>query len=84
MTMTELIERTKQQMAVITGLSPETVNRLDPSETGWNVGIDMLEHRSIPRTHDLLANFEVTLDGGGNITCWRRVGRFVRCQQAEG
>lgn len=84
MNVTELIERTKQQMAAITGLSPETVSRLDPAEHGWNVGIDMLEHRSIPRTHDLLATFEVSLDDGGNITCWRRIGRFVRCQQVEG
>jgi hypothetical protein len=84
MTMPELIERTKQQMEAITGLSPETVSRLDPADSGWNVGIDMLEHRSIPRTHDLLASFEVSLDDDGNIQRWRRIGRFVRCQQAEG
>lgn len=84
MTMSELISRTKQQMEVITGLCPETVSRLDRAESGWNLGIDMLEHSSIPRTHDLLASFEVTLDEAGNVQCWRRTGRFVRCQQVEG
>ncbi len=84
MNMPELIARTKKQMEAITGLSSETVSRLDPAETGWSVGIDMLEHQSIPRTHDLLASFEVSLDDAGNIQRWRRIGRFVRCQQAEG
>jgi hypothetical protein len=84
MTMTELIARTKKQMEDITGLAPETVSRLDRAEGGWNVGIDMLEHRSIPRTYDLLASFEVSLDENGNIQTWHRTGRFVRCQQTEG
>jgi len=83
MEMTELIERTKRQMAAITGLSPETVSRLDRSDEGWNVGIDMLEHSSIPRTHDLLASFDVAIDGDGTIQRWRRTGRFVRCQAQE-
>ena len=84
MNMPDLIERTKHQMEAITGLHSETVSRLDPADAGWNVGIDMLEHQSIPRTQDLLASFDVTLDGDGNIQRWRRIGRFVRCQQAEG
>ena len=83
MEMTELIERTKRQMASITGLLPETVSRLDRCEEGWNVGIDMLEHRSIPRTHDLLASFDVALDGDGTIQRWRRTGRFVRCHAQD-
>ena len=84
MTMSELILKTKEQMGAITGLAPETVSRLDRAEHGWRLGIDMLEHSSIPRTQDLLASFEVTIDEEGNIQCWRRTGRFVRCQQIEG
>jgi hypothetical protein len=84
MNMTELIARTKKQMEAITGLAPETVSRLDRAENGWSVAIDMLEHSSIPRTHDLLASFEVSLDPDGNIQNWHRTGRFVRCQQTEG
>jgi len=85
MNMTELIARTKKQMEAITGLAPETVSRLDrAAEGGWSIGIDMLEHKSIPRTYDLLASFEVSLDDDGNIQNWHRTGRFVRCQQTEG
>jgi hypothetical protein len=83
MNVPELIARTKKQMEVITGLAPETVSRLDPAESGWNVGIDMLEHSAIPRTRDLLASFDVAVDGEGNIQRWRRTSRFVRGDQAE-
>jgi hypothetical protein len=83
MNVPDLIDRTKVQMQKITGLPADTVSRLDPSETGWMMGIDMLEHRSVPRTQDLLASFEVVLDQDGTITRWRRTGRFVRNQNAD-
>jgi hypothetical protein len=82
MDVTEIVERTKRQMASITGLSPETVARFDREDTGgWSVAIDMVEHRAIPRTNDLLASFEVKLDPLGNVLRWRRLGRFQRCHQ---
>ena len=78
--LTTLIEDTKRQMTVITGLSPETVSEFDRAEQGWRLNIDMLEHRSIPRTQDLLASFEVELDDAGHVARWRRTGRFMRGQ----
>jgi len=84
MDLTEIIERTKRDMAAITGLPPDTVSRLDPGESGWTIGIDMIEHKSIPRTQDLIASFEVLLDREGRIQRWRRTGRFHRAQGGEG
>jgi hypothetical protein len=78
--LTDLIEQTKRQMSAITGLTSDTVSRFDRSDEGWTLGIDMLEHRSVPRTQDLLASFEVLLDEDGRVTRWRRTGRFVRGQ----
>jgi hypothetical protein len=83
MNVPDLISRTKIQMQQITGLPAETVSRCNQAETGWMLGIDMLEHRSVPRTQDLLASFEVNLDENGTITSWRRTGRFLRNQNAE-
>ncbi len=80
-TLVDLACETKRQMAAITGLTPDTISRLDRAEGGWALSIDMLEHRSIPRTQDLLASFEVKLDDDGRVTSWQRVGRFVRGQQ---
>jgi hypothetical protein len=76
-----LVAHTKRQMTDITGLPPDTISRCDRSDDGFVLSIDMLEHRSVPRTQDLLASFEVALDGEGHVTRWRRTGRFVRGQQ---
>ncbi len=80
-TLIDLADETKRQMAAITGLIPDTISRLDRAEGGWALSIDMLEHRSVPRTQDLLASFEVKLDTEGRVTSWQRIGRFVRGQQ---
>ena len=75
-----LVEDTKRQMTSITGLQYDTISQFDPAEDGWTLVIDMLEHRSIPRTQDLLCSFEVALDHAGHVTRWRRTGRFTRGQ----
>ncbi len=75
-----LVEAAKRQMTEITGLPTDTVSRCDRSEEGWMLNVDMLEHRSVPRTQDLLASFEVAVDPQGQVTRWRRTGRFVRAQ----
>jgi hypothetical protein len=77
----DLVADTKRQMTAVTGLVPDTVSRFDRSDDGWMIEIDMLEHRSVPSTQDLLASFEVALDEGGQVMRWRRTGRFVRGQQ---
>jgi len=83
MDVTEIVERTKRQMTSITGMAAETVARFDRDEEGWSVAIDMVEHRAIPRTNDLLASFEVQLDGSGNVLRWKRLGRFLRNQSPQ-
>lgn len=75
---TDVVEIAKREMAAITGLAPDTVARLDRADDGWSVEIDMLEHRAIPRTHDLIAAFEVRLDDDGRVLRWKRTGRFQR------
>jgi hypothetical protein len=83
MTVTDLVERCKRQMEAITGLHPDAVSRLDRSADGWTLGIDMLEHRSVPRTQDLLAAYEVAIDPDGEVLTWKRVSRFTRAQGTE-
>ena len=83
MDLTAMLTQTKQQMAAITGLTAETVARFDREDEGWCVAIDMVEHRAIPRTNDLLASFEVKLDADGNVRTWKRTCRFLRSQGGE-
>lgn len=79
----DIVERARRQLETLTGLPADTVSRFDRGETGWTLGVDMIEHRSIPRTNDLIAAFEVLLDESGNLVRWRRTGRHLRSQAAE-
>jgi hypothetical protein len=76
----DLVEAAKRQMMIITGLNTDSVSKLDRTDGGWMVNMDMLEHRSIPRTQDLLASYEIVLDDEGQVTGWQRTGRFIRGQ----
>jgi hypothetical protein len=85
MDLAQVIAKTKLQMAEITGLPTDTVARLDRLETGWSVAIDMLEHKAIPRTSDLISSFEVELNQDGDVVRWKRIGRSIRgAAQAQG
>lgn len=84
MTPTDIVVRAKQQMQVITGLSPDAVSRFDRDGEGWAIGIDMLEAKSITRTNDLLSSFEVSVAADGTVTRWKRTARFLRGQGHAG
>lgn len=85
MDLAQVIAKTKAQMAEITGLPTDTVARLDRLDAGWSVAIDMLEHKAIPRTNDLISSFEVELNQDGDVVRWKRTGRSIRgASQAQG
>jgi hypothetical protein len=83
MTPANIVDQARRQLEALTGLPADTVSRFDRGESGWTLGVDMIEHRSIPRTNDLIAAFEVLLDDSGNLVRWRRIGRHLRNQAME-
>lgn len=63
MTMPEVIERARQQLAQVTGLKPVTVIGAHKDSEGWHVGIELLEMSRLPPSTDVLGSYEVLLDG---------------------
>jgi hypothetical protein len=72
-----------EQLAEMTGHSVEGVVGLERSDDGWTVGVEVLELRRIPNTTDVMAVYEVTLDGDGELDGYRRVRRYVRGEAGE-
>jgi hypothetical protein len=62
----------------LTGRTPESVTGLQRSDDGWRVAVDVLELERIPNTTDVLATYEVTLDGQGELQGCSRVHRYLR------
>lgn len=67
-----------RQLQELTGREIEGVVGLERTEDGWSVRIEVLELRRIPSTTDVLATYEVAVDGDGDLEGYRRLHRYVR------
>ena len=56
-----------RQLVELTGKEPEGVVGLDRSDDGWKVEVEVLEVSRIPNTTDVLAMYEVEVDGKGSL-----------------
>lgn len=83
MTMREVLEQAKSQLSEVTGLKPVTVCEACQNEQGWRILLDMLEMPRIPTATDVLGEYEVMLDGEGNMLSFERKRTRLRGQIAE-
>ena len=67
-----------RQLVELTGKDAEGVVGLDRSDDGWKVEVEVVEVRRIPNSTDVLAMYEVEVDGRGSLKGYRRVRRYVR------
>jgi hypothetical protein len=72
-----------RQLIELTGKDAEGVVGLDRSDDGWTVEVEVLEVSRIPNTTDVLALYEVQVDGRGSLQGYRRVRRYVRGAAGE-
>jgi hypothetical protein len=62
------------------GCPAEGVVGIRKADDGWVVTIEVLEVGRVPETTDVLASYDVTVDGDGEVTGYRRVRRYLRSQ----
>jgi gas vesicle protein GvpO len=67
-------------VADFTGRRPEGVISVERHDGEWQVGVEVVETHRIPDTTDVLAVYEVRLDGDGRLTSYRRTRRYARGQ----
>jgi hypothetical protein len=72
--------RAARYVADFTGRHPESIVSVDRHDGDWQVGVEVVESRRIPDTTDVLAIYEVRLDGGGRLVSYRRTRRYTRGQ----
>jgi hypothetical protein len=74
----QLIRRAREQLAEVTGRTPEAVLGLEKRDDGWLVTVEMLELARIPNSTDVLAAYEAHLDGDGELLEYTRTQRYHR------
>jgi hypothetical protein len=67
-----------RQLQQLTGQEVEGITGLHRNEDGWIVEIDVLELRRVPATTDVIATYEVEVDGDGELLGYHRRHRYVR------
>ncbi|GAA5121245.1 gas vesicle protein GvpO [Pseudonocardia adelaidensis] len=72
--------RAAEHVVDFTGRDVETVVAIDSADDGWKVGVEVVETRRIPDTQDVLAIYEVRVDGHGDLVSYRRTRRYARSQ----
>ncbi|THC51321.1 gas vesicle protein [Streptomyces sp. A1499] len=68
----------REQLAELTGMTPESVSSFERTESGWLLEVEVLELARVPDTMSLLASYEVQLDPQGELTGYRRLRRYER------
>jgi hypothetical protein len=72
-----------RQLLELTGKEPEGVTGLERTDDGWTVQVELLELRRIPSTTDVLASYEVDVDGDGELQGYKRLRRYTRGEAGE-
>jgi hypothetical protein len=75
-----MVERARRQLRELRGADAESVSSIRRTSDGWRVGLEVVELHRIPESTDVLATFEVTLDGDGNLLTFERTRRYYRSE----
>lgn len=81
--MLALSERVQEQLRQLTGRAADGVSRLERTEDGWLLQVEVVELDRVPQSTSLLASYEVHADGDGNVQSYQRVRRYSRNQAGE-
>ncbi|HZG04892.1 MAG TPA: gas vesicle protein [Streptomyces sp.] len=74
----EVLRTARAEFTDLTGLRAESVSRFERTGDGWALEVEVLELERVPDTMSLMASYEVTLDGEGHLTGYRRIHRYER------
>ena len=74
----QIIRRAREQLAEVTGRTPEAVLGLEKRDDGWVVTVEVVELARIPNSTDVLAAYEAHLDSDGELLEYTRTQRYHR------
>jgi hypothetical protein len=73
-----IARRAVEQITALVRARPERVISVEPTDSGWQVGVEIVETARIPDTTDILGVVEVRLNANGEVVSYRRTRRYVR------
>jgi Gas vesicle synthesis protein GvpO len=79
-----VVASAREALSALLGKEPETVSGLDRNGDGWLVTLEVVELQRIPESTDVLASYELELDGDRKLVRYQRGRRYYRSQANDG
>ncbi len=76
--MGQLIQRAREQLGDMTGLELGSALSARKDGDGWHVRLEAVEKKSLPDSQDILATYDLTMDGNANVLDFNRIGMRKR------
>ena len=80
----EIATQARELLRSVRGVEAESVSGIGRTPNGWKVTLEVVELRRIPESTDVLASYEVELDGEGDFLGFERGRRYSRSQAEDG
>jgi hypothetical protein len=77
------VQRVRKDFPDLAGRPVEAVLGVQRDDDGFKVTVQVVELARIPNSTDVLGAYQVSLDGGGEMTGYRRIRRYNRAQADE-
>ena len=82
MALLDLVKKAREQLHQLTDLKVGSTVSVGKGESGWCVRVEVVEKNSIPDSQDILATYELSVDGEGDVQDFTRVGMRRRAKVA--
>jgi hypothetical protein len=80
----QIVSEARRLLHDLHGKDAESVSSVSQTAGAWTVGLEVLEVKRIPDSTDVLATYEVELDGDGGVRRFERVRRYHRSEADRG
>jgi hypothetical protein len=80
----EIASKARELLRSLRGVEAESVTGVTRTRNGWRVTLEVVELRRIPESTDVLASYEVQLDGDGGFLSFEQGRRYHRSQAEVG
>ena len=79
----EIRNHVRDSASDLIGRPLDSITEIEREDGDWRALVEIVERRSVPDTQDILGRYALELDGGGEITGYRRLDRYRRGDTRE-
>jgi Gas vesicle synthesis protein GvpO len=80
----KLTRTARELLQELNGADVDSVSAVDRTRDGWRVTLETVEVRRVPDSMDVMATYDVELDGDGDLVRYERRRRYARAQSDHG